>query len=387
MKVRLPEIFKARRFGLIAGVAALFLALIVFRGYQQHQLNSKPIEAERVPVELTLPEVRTFTDEVSFVANLEPEEQAAVVAKLAGKTVLRVLVDIGSPVKAGQVLAVLDDSLLRPQLAQGEATVEKARAALAQAETQLQTVRKDFARYEQLYGEKVISGQQFDHAKGQVELAEAGRRLASKQLAEASSGLNQVSVLMGYHVLRAPISGVIAARFIDPGDTSSAEKAAFLINRQEILTVTGSVPEEAFAKLKVGQEGTVTLDALGEKSFKAKVLRLSPAIDPVTRTGQAELQMKAVEGMKPGMYARVKLGVGSHEGLSVPREAVKTLPGTGERRVFLEKEGKAVSRVIRTGTEEGDSVEVVEGLKAEEPVIVTQSARIGEGTAVEVAKP
>ena len=91
---------------------------------------------------------------------------------------LRVLVDIGSPVKAGQVLAVLDDSLLRPQLAQGEATVEKARAALAQAETQLQTVRKDFARYEQLYGEKVISGQQFDHAKGQVELAEAGRRLA-----------------------------------------------------------------------------------------------------------------------------------------------------------------------------------------------------------------
>lgn len=387
MKLKFPETAKARRFGLIAGTAALFLALIVFRGYQQHQLNSKPIEAERVPVELALPEVRTFTDEVSFVANLEPEEQAAVVAKLAGKTVLRVLVDIGTPVKEGQVLAVLDDSLLRPQFAQGEATVEKARAALTQASIQLGTARKDFGRYEQLYAEKVISGQQFDHVKGQVEIAEAGEELARKQLAEAASGLNQLSVLMGYHTLRSPISGVIAARFIDPGDTSSAEKASFLINRQDSLKVKGSVPETAFPKLKIGHEGTVTLDALGEKAFKGKVLRLSPSIDPVTRTGQAELLLKAEEGMKPGMYARVKLEVGSHEGLSVPREAVKTLPGTGERRVFLEKEGKAEGRVIRTGAEEGDRVEVIEGLKPEEAVIVTQSARIGEGTLVEVAKP
>jgi len=385
--MRLPESINPRRFGLIAGVAVFFLALIVFRGIQQHQLNSKPLEAERIPVELTVPEIRLFTDEVSFVANLEPEEQAAVVAKLAGKTVLGVLVDIGAQVKAGQVLAVLDDSLLKPQLAQAEATVEKARAVLSQATTQRETARKDFARYEQLYRENVISGQQFDHAKGQVELAEAGETSARKQLAEAASGRNQIGVLMGYHVLRAPISGVIAARYIDPGDTSSAEKPSFLINRQERVKVKGSVPENAFAKLRVGQEGTVSLDALDGKAVKGRVARLSPAIDPVTRTGQAELILQAEDGLKPGMYARVTLNVGSHEGLAVPREAVKSLAGTGEKRVFLEKAGKAESRMVRTGAEESDFIEIVDGLRPGEAVIVTQSVRIGEGSSVEVAKP
>lgn len=387
MKLQIPETFKARRIGIVAGVALIFLLLILFRGYQQHQLNSKPVEVEKIPVELATPEVRVFKEKVSFVANLEPEEQAAVVSKLGGKTVLRVLVDIGTPVKAGQVLAILDDSLLRPQLSQAEASVEKARAALSQASIQLETARKDFERYKKLYSEKVISGQQFDHAKGQADVAEAGERLARKQLAEASAGLNQLSVLMGYHVLRAPVSGVIAARFIDPGDTSSAEKPSFLINRQEFLKVRGSIPESAFVKLNVGQEGAVTLDALGGKSFRAKVVRLSPEIDPVTRTGQAELILKSQEGTKPGMYARVELEVGEHKGLSVPREAVKTLPGTGEKRVFLERNGKAESRAVRIGAEEGDRVEVIEGLASGEAVIVTQSARIGEGTPVEVAKP
>mgnify|MGYP001235076780 CR=1 FL=1 len=385
--MKLPDSINPRRFGLIAGVAVLFLALIAFRGIQQHRLNSKPLEAERIPVELTVPEMFVFTDEVSFVANLEPEEQAAVVAKLAGKTVLRVLVDIGTPVKAGQVLAILDDSLLRPQLAQVEATVEKARAALSQAKTQRETARKDFDRYEQLYGENVISGQQFDHAKGQVEVAEAGEKLAQKQLAEAASGLDQLGVLMGYHVVRAPISGVIAARTIDPGDTSSAEKPSFLINRQDRVKVRGAVPESACSKLKIGQEGTVVLDALEGRAVKGKVLKLSPAIDPVTRTGQAELLLSADQGLMPGMYARVTLNVGSHEGLAVPREAVKSLAGTGEKRVFLEKEGKAESRMIRTGAEEKDRIEVVEGLQPGEKVILTQSVRIGEGSLVEVLKP
>ena len=385
--MKLPGSIDPRRFGLIAGVAVLFLALIAFRGIQQHRLNSKPLEAERIPVELTVPEVFLFTDEVSFVANLEPEEQAAVVAKLAGKTVLRVLVDIGTPVKAGQVLAILDDSLLKPQLAQVEATVEKAKAALSQARTQHETARKDFDRYDQLYRENVISGQQFDHAKGQVEVADAGEKLARKQLAEAASGLDQLGVMMGYHVVRAPISGVIAARYIDPGDTSSAEKPSFLINRQERVKVKGSVPENGFARLRVGQDGTVTLDALDGKAVKGKVARLSPAIDPVTRTGQAELLLSADQGLKPGMYARVTLDVGSHEGLAVPREAVKSLAGTGEKRVFLEKEGKAMSRMIRTGAEEKDRVEVVEGLQPGEKVILTQSVRIGEGSLVEVLKP
>lgn len=385
--MKLPDSINPRRFGLIAGVAVLFLALIAFRGIQQHRLNSKPLEAERIPVELAAPEMFVFTDEVSFVANLEPEEQAAVVAKLAGKTVLRVLVDIGTPVKAGQVLAILDDSLLKPQLAQVEATVEKAKAVLSQARTQSETARKDFDRYDQLYRENVISGQQFDHAKGQVEVAEAGEKLARKQLAEAASGLDQLGVLMGYHVVRAPISGVIAARFIDPGDTSSAEKPSFLINRQERVKVKGSVPENGFARLRVGQDGTVTLDALDGKAVKGKVARLSPAIDPVTRTGQAELLLQAGDGLKPGMYARVTLNVGSHEGLAVPREAVKSLAGTGEKRVFLEKAGKAESRMIRTGSEEKDRVEVVEGLKPGEKVILTQSVRIGEGSLVEVLKP
>jgi RND family efflux transporter MFP subunit len=244
-----------------------------------------------------------------------------------------------------------------------------------------------FRSYDELYGEKVISAQQLDHARGQLDVARAGVTLAEKQLAEARSGLNQVNILMGYHALRSPISGVVAARFIDPGDTSSAEKAAFLVNRQERVKVTGAVPEKAFPKLRLGQEGTVLLDALGGKPAKAKIARLAPAIDPVTRTGQAELVLDASKDLKPGMFGRVVIQVGTHEGLAVPREAVQSLAGTGERRVFVNKEGLAQSRTVKTGVEEKDWIEILDGLAVNDQVVLTQSARIGEGSPLEVTNP
>ena len=126
--MKIPEYLNPRRFGLVVILALLFLGLIVFRGFQQRRLDRKAVEVEKVAVRVAAPQTRTFTDQVSFVGNLEAEEQAAVVAKLPGKTVLKVLVDIGTPVRAGQLLAVLDDSQLRPQVAQAKASVAKAQA-------------------------------------------------------------------------------------------------------------------------------------------------------------------------------------------------------------------------------------------------------------------
>lgn len=385
--MKIPEYLNPRRFGLVVILALLFLGLIVFRGYQQRRLDREAVEVEKVAVRVAAPQTRTFTDQVSFVGNLEAREQAAVVAKLPGKTVLKVLVDIGSPVRAGQLLAILDDSHLRPQVAQAKASVAKAQAFLDQAKTQLETVQKDYERYDQLYSEKVISGQQLDHARGQFNLASAGQRLAGRQLDEARSGLRQLEITMGYHEIRSPISGIVAGRFIDPGDTSSAENPAFLVNRQERVKVTGAVPEAGFTKLRVGQPATVTLDALGGRAVKAKIARLSPVIDPGTRTGTAELVLDADPELKPGMYAKVALHVGSHQGMGVPREAVNTIPGTGQKRVFLALDGKAQSRAIATGAESREYLEVTEGLSPEDVVILTQSVRIGEGTPVEVVKP
>jgi len=385
--MKIPEYLNPRRFGLVVILALLFLGLIVFRGFQQRRLDRKAVEVEKVAVHVAAPQTRTFTDQVSFVGNLEAQEQAAVVAKLPGKTVVKVLADIGSPVRAGQLLAILDDSHLRPQVAQAKASVAKAQAFLDQAETQLETVKKDYERYDQLYSEKVISEQQLDHARGQFNLASAGQRLAGRQLDEARSGLRQLEITMGYHEIRSPISGIVAGRFIDPGDTSSAENPAFLVNRQERVKVTGAVPEAGFTKLRVGQPATVTLDALGGRAVRAKIARLSPVIDPGTRTGTAELVLDADPELKPGMYAKVALHVGSHQGMGVPREAVNTIPGTGQKRVFLALDGKAQSRAIATGAESREYLEVTEGLSPEDVVILTQSVRIGEGTPVEVVKP
>jgi RND family efflux transporter MFP subunit len=229
-----------------------------------------------------------FEDKVSFAAGIEPEEKAAVVCKVPGKTVLRVLVSEGDFVKKGDPLAIVDDSLLRQQILQAEAALAVPRA--------FHHRRADFGRISALYKEQVVSRQQFDRSRGES-------RMAARQVQEARAALNQLKIMLGYHTITAPISGVVLTRYIDPGDTVS-QSPAFILARREKVKVSGSVPEHLFPRLKEGQKALVTVDAFPGKQFAAAVSRVHPSLDPVTRTGKVDVLLSAEDSLLPGMYAR-----------------------------------------------------------------------------------
>ncbi|WP_350449493.1 efflux RND transporter periplasmic adaptor subunit [Aminobacterium mobile] len=357
---------------MLFSVVVIFIALIGFRAFQQHQIESAVGEIERVKVEVVSPKQGTFVDIVRFVATLEPEEEAAVISKVPGKTVLQVLVHEGDKVQEGDILAILDASLIEQQVSQ-------AQASLAKAEIYKQTAENDYRRFSQLYKEEVISRQQYDHVEGEY-------KTSVRQVAETKAVLEQLKITKGYHRIEAPISGIITARNVDAGDTTSSYPV-FVIAKQEQVKAVGVVPEKLYSKVRAGQETHISLDAFPGRSFKAKVARVSPILDPATRTGKVEVAVDALSLMKPGMYARVEIQAGTHEGLGIPLDAVMKMAGTGLPICYVATEdGTAKTKQITLGEEGPDAIEVIEGISLSDKVIITRSEKLSEGTPIEVVQ-
>ena len=359
-----------KKFAVLLLFIALFGGLILYRRHEMKSLSGGAGEAEPVTVETVTLRPAEFADVLHFTANIESEETAAVVSKVPGRTVLEVFVHEGDAVKKGDRLAVLDDSLLRQQILQ-------AGAVLGKASVYASTAGAEYRRMAELYKEKVISRRQFEQAEG----ASKG---ADRQVQEAKAALGQLQIMMEYHTLKAPIDGIVLARNINPGDTSS-QGAAFLLSRQENVKVSGSVPEKAYSSVQLGQDVTVEVDALPSRTFSGRVSRIFPFLDPAARTGKVEILLPSEGVLVPGMFARITLSTGSHEGLALPREALDTLPGTGETICYVVSGEKALLRTITTGAERENLVEVLSGVEPGEPVIAVRSEKIRDGSPVRIS--
>ena len=373
----------------IAIVALAVVAVAGTRLFNENKTNDqsdvvKPLESIKVSV--VKPTVMQFEDIVTFVGGVEPKEAAIVASKVTSNvTVLDVFVDIGDQVKQGQLLARLDDSLTRRQIEEARAAVAAAKASISQAKSQLQTTEKDYVRYKNLYQEQVISRQQLDQIEGQYEVDKAKLDQSQRQLEQAEAQLRQLQVMMSYHDIVSPVNGVIAERNIDPGDTVGAGSSCFVVSRQETVKIKGTITESDYPKVRLGQLAHVTIDAFPGVSFDGSVSRLSPTLDASTRTANLEVWIPSKGILKPGMFARVEVVVGKHDGIALPKEAVKQLAGTGEWYCFIVGPDKKAKQIfVKRGIETGNLVEIIEGVSAEDRVISPVVRALGEGVPVEV---
>ena len=377
-----------RKYGIPIAVAVVaVVALLLWRGDKSNSVDHTTELApsvQKIRVVATKPTLMTFEDTVTFVGNLEAEETASVASKVSDVTVLSVNVDVGDEIKRGDILVEMDDSLNRRQIEEARAAVARAEAAIAQAKSRLSTVEKDYKRYKQLYEEQVISRQQFDQTEGQYEVEKAGLDLAQRELKQAQARLEQLLIVKNYHKVAAPGDGVIAERRVDPGDTVKSGDVLLVISRQDNVKVKGPITETDYPKVKLGQPVHVRVDAFLGREFNGKVNRISPVLDPATRTGEVEALMVSQNLLKPGMFARAFIVVGSHEALALPREAVRQLTGTGEWYCFVASDDVAQQRPIKRGAEQGNWVEVIQGVDPSELVITTVVRQLSDGVPVEV---
>ena len=310
-----------------------------------------------VPVEVAAAAERRIAASYSGTANLEVPADAQVVAKTSG-VLLRVLVEEGDVVEAGQALAQLDP--------------ERARLEAARAEAAMRRLQANYERSKELFERKLVSADANDQLRYEFESARAAYDLARLELS--------------YTTITAPISGVVAQRMAKPGNLIQVNAPVYRVVDTSRLEAVLNVPEREMATMKPGMPIQMVVDALRGQTFGGVVDRISPVVDAGSGTFRVVGVFRDHEALKPGMFGRLQIVYDEREAaLTVPREAL--VEANGETSVFLVQGGKAVRRVVTLGYVNGEYAEVREGLKRGDRVITAGRIAVRDGAAVEILSP
>ncbi|MFM1851814.1 MAG: hypothetical protein RIS54_1498 [Verrucomicrobiota bacterium] len=327
----------------------LALALVTVTGCSRHE--SAAPAATLPAVAVATANVRAVTQpQVRPVAGLvRPHDRATVAARVMG-TVERAWLAVGQAVEAGEVLVQI-------RAAELGARLEQARAALAQAE-------RDHAR------ETVLE------AKGAA-AAETVRATADR-LRLARAAVEEATVLAGYATIRAPFAGVITADLINAGDLAAPGQPLFTVEGSTNLRAEVPVPES----LATLPTGTVVGLQLDDATLEGRLVELSPSADPASRTRLAKIGLPPGTTARSGQFIRALWPTGEATVLTVPATAVQAL-GQMER-VYVVVDGRAQLRLVRTGAQSGDTIQILSGLDDGETVVVAPPTQLRDGQPLQV---
>lgn len=327
------------------------------------------------------------------------------ISSSTGNRIKRILVDVGSNVRAGQAVVILDNVSAVNQesaIAGQRAGVENQAAALASQEAALKSEeinlarqKKDLDRAKELVKigggtQQAVDQLQAAYDAAQESLKARKRALdASKVSLEASRtslGASQRSMqtVQENTVLTSPISGVVSARNYDAGDLPMGP--ILTVQQMNPLKVIVNVNEEEFSKIKNGMPVTVTLDAVPDETFNGSVYLIHPEINQQTRTFQVEVTINNAAGkVSAGMFARVKFNYGSEKHIVVPDKAIVKMQGSGKRFVYVYKDNGTVAYTeVELGMRLSDRYEILSGLNDGDRVVVAGQSKLSDGAKVKL---
>lgn len=313
--------------------------------------------------------------EVRAPVDLRALVQVDVGSKILGY-VDAILVERGDAVKKGQLLAVVRPSDLPDQLA-------AARGSIGQIKAQAALARTNFERASKLAPAGVVS---------QQELQAATTALATAQAAEAAaeSQISGIAIRLGETRILSPIAGFVSARRVDPGALVGPPGNSTIVTvvRTDRMRVFVTLNETDAHGIHIGMDAHVELDAIPEKSFPGKVVRVAPSFDPLTRTLDAEVQLENKSGeLRPGMYGRGSIVRKIHP--NAPVVSVNAVQVTEKQRYVFVLRGPKVERrtvVIGAELEDGTMLEIQSGLRAGEDVVIAGADGLADGATVRVAR-
>ena len=367
-------------------------------------------------VEVTQPERRTLTRPLTMPATLMADEQVDMLAKTSGY-VTEVVVDIGSRVKKGDVLAIIDVPEMMDELRQAQAVQAAKNAKVTQAEALRETAKAEVQRSAAEYAlhkithdrkvalrkQNVIPEQELDEAKNQLAVAEASQKIARAKVASgqadvavakaevlmAVATVARIKTLMEYATIRAPFDGVITERFIDPGDfvrsaAGGAAEPLLWIAKTDRIRLSLEIPEMDSTSVKVGTPVEILVKALGTNPFPGTITRTAVALRASTRTMRAEVDLDNADGLfAPGMYAQVTIKLEIKENaLMIPSKAIRI---RGRETFVLVARGEIAQKVpVSLGYDDGIWAEVLSGIADDEWIITAATGAVTPGTPVKL---
>jgi len=340
----------------------------------------------RVPlVETAVASEGSLEDKVSLVGSLRPIAEVQVMSKIAGR-VEEVLVDVGDSIQSGQLLAQVEDREIQQQMREAEATLSVARASIQGREAELANVARQVKRYRDLHEQNLISRQDLDDLLTRHQSAQAQLELGKAQATQAEANLNQFKINLENTRSYAPMNGFVGKRHIHPGALVAINTPIVNLVDLRTLRMVIYVVERDIVRVNRGVGAEISVDAFPGRSFAGKVLRVSPMMDPATRTGEVEIHVSNPENLLRGeMFARVTLDLGSsRKGILVPRES---LVYKGDQSGVFTLDGSiARFRHVQPGVTQQSSVEILRGLKAGEKVIAMGASLLKDGDQVRLKK-
>ncbi len=352
-----------RHSGLLSGL--LIAGLLALSGCEKGPVAAGaggPPGGMQLPVEAVTVQPQALAAGLQTVGSLRADESVVVRPEVAGR-IDRIHFSEGGRVVTGQPLFTLDGSL--------------ARASLNEAAANLDNSRRAAARAAELSKDKLIAQADYDRARAALGVDQA-------RYASARTVLSRMT-------LRAPFSGQIGLREVSIGEFVEVGQDLVRLVRLDPIEVDFSVPETALAQLSNGQKLSVTVDAYPDDTFGGEVVAIDPVVDPNSRSARLRARIPNPDGrLKPGQFARLRLdtsGSSSGNALLVPEQA---LMQDGETRfVYTVVDGKARKTVVKTGARVPGKVQVSEGLKAGDVVIIAGQGKpmMHDGMAVMVLPP
>lgn len=355
------------------GLAAF--VLVVIAGFLMMRPAAKPVPAAKggkaqsqlLTVTVSAPGQQTISTIVTGTGSLAAKREMPVGVAGEGGLVTRVLVDAGSWVQKGQVLAVVDRSVQAQ-------TAESLAAQIRVAEADAKLAQANLERAQQLVGNGFISRADIDQRTATRDQALARVRVAKAQLAETQARNRRLDI-------RAPEAGLVLARQIEPGQiVSSGSGTLFRMAMDGQFELRTQLSEADVQKLHVGAPAEVTPVGT-ETSFKGQVWQVSPVIDPTSRLGIARIALPYNPALRPGGFASARIVAGSVTSVILPQSAVQS-DQQGAYVYILNDKDEAVRRDVKTGDVSDQGVRIVGGLTGNERVVMTAGAFLNPGQKV-----
>ena len=302
--------------------------------------------------------VRMESVDATYAANgtFEPKQEVTVSAETAGR-VVKVLVDEGSRVSAGQTLAIVEGDKLNVNVANAQANYDNA--------------QQNLQRYESAYKTGGVTLQQLDQARLQFETAK--------------NNLRSSKLTAGDVTIKTSVSGIINARKIEPGTYVNPGTPAFDVVNVSSLKLRVNVDEKNVAGLSVGQSVDVSASVYTDKSYTGRITFIAPKSDG-SLNFPVEIEVgNGANDLRAGMYGTASFGSKAAASvLVIPRTAF--VGSVSDNKVFVAKNGKAIETKVVSGRNFGDNIEVLSGLNVGDQVIISGQINLLNETAIEIIK-
>lgn len=291
-------------------------------------------------------------DESTFTSNIMANAKNNIVSQTAGR-IKNILVDVGSRVGKGQLLAEMDD------------------VNLVKLKLQLVNDSIEMGRLTELFKAGGVSQADFDLAKLKLDLSK-----------------KTYNNLLENTALRSPINGIVTARNYDKGDMYNMQLPIFVVEQIIPVKMLINISERQFSRVHAGMVFDISVEALPGETFKGKVNLIHPTIDAKTHTFQVEIVSNNTDSrLRPGMFARVTASFGSNRHIVVPDIAVVKQIGSGEHFVYVLNADNTVKyQKVELGKRLGNQYEILSGINEGDRVVTNGQARLKDGVAVTLTK-